>query len=208
MDVAEVNRFETVSMGKNWFFQSHNPLQFVQILCHFLKGVTMALLVTSSESCLKFWTTTLIQNAPVQLCLSLWAITNSPFPNLKYPRKHLKLFSCLECLDNINNMLMFCLLILLNEVFKLINKMSWIFHFISLRRSTSYQRMHQYLFIFIAKCGYGDTEMHLRILSLLSQFRILVFYSTSSTITVNVPFWFVCYIFQISCYTSIRKTII
>lgn len=32
MDVAEVNRSETVSMGKNWFFQSHSLSQFVHIL--------------------------------------------------------------------------------------------------------------------------------------------------------------------------------
>lgn len=62
-------------------------------------------------------------------------------------------------------------------------------------------------FIIMPKCGYGDTETHLRILILLSQLRMFLFYSKFSTTTVNMPFWFIYCILQIYCYknsTNIR----
>lgn len=57
-------------------------------------------------------------------------------------------------------------------------------------------------FIIADKCGYGYTKMHLRILILFSPFRIFLFYSKFSTITVNMPCWFLYNILQIICYKN------
>lgn len=129
---------------KTWPLSHRTPYHLPEH-SHFLKWGDSG--AGSHSSCLLwgFLLQGIVQNASVQLCgtllvsglqqtgLCLWSMLGNTFSHFNILNSQRILVPCL----------MFYLLLLLNEVLKLIGKMSWIFCFLSLGNSTECQRMYQ-----------------------------------------------------------------